>query len=138
MIQLVKGFKELQKSGVIHRDLKPANILTHRGTVKLADFGLAKYVDNYGSSMLRSCVGSPLYMAPQVLMKKAYTTKCDIWSLGVLYFEMLFKEFPFNGKNEADLLKNIVNSKYSLKPAITYTRFSEEFLKRVYSILCIL
>lgn len=100
MIQLVMGFKELEKTGVIHRDLKPANILTHRGTVKIADFGLAKYVDNYGSSMLRSCVGSPLYMAPQVLMKKTYTTKCDIWSLGVLYFEMLSKEFPFNGRTE--------------------------------------
>jgi serine/threonine protein kinase len=64
MIQIVRAFKELLKYNVIHRDLKPANILTHRGVVKIADFGLAKYVDNEGSSMLRSCVGSPIYMAP--------------------------------------------------------------------------
>lgn len=63
------------KNGVIHRDLKPANILNHEGIVKIAgmivrmsvDFGFAKYVDNYTSQLLRSCVGSPLYMAPQIL-----------------------------------------------------------------------
>jgi len=52
------------KHNVTHRDLKPANILMHDGVFKIADFGFAKYVDYSSSQMLRSCVGSPLYMAP--------------------------------------------------------------------------
>lgn len=49
MIQIINGFKELVKLGIIHRDLKPANILNHEGEIKIADFGFAKYVDNYTS-----------------------------------------------------------------------------------------
>jgi serine/threonine-protein kinase ULK2 len=100
MIQIVNGFKELIKIGVIHRDLKPANILNHEGIVKIADFGFAKYVDNYTSQLLRSCVGSPLYMAPQVLGRKSYSTKCDIWSIGVIFYEMLFHDVPWKGRDE--------------------------------------
>jgi calcium-dependent protein kinase len=48
-------------------------------------------------------------MAPQILQRKNYTTKCDIWSLGVMYYEMLFNDFPWNGRDEGDLLKNIIN-----------------------------
>ena len=64
MMQLIKGLKYLHDHKVIHRDLKPANILIHDGVFKIADFGFAKYVDYSSSQMLRSCVGSPLYMAP--------------------------------------------------------------------------
>lgn len=52
------------KHNVTHRDLKPANILKHEGVFKIADFGFAKYVDYSSTQLLRSCVGSPLYMAP--------------------------------------------------------------------------
>lgn len=64
----MEGFKELQRNGIIHRDLKPANILIDNGVYKIADFGFAKIVNNYSSShMLKSLVGSPYYMAPQLL-----------------------------------------------------------------------
>ena len=56
---------------------------------KLADFGMARYVPEYDSSMLQSIVGTPLYMAPQILRKEAYTTKCDIWSAGIIFYEVL-------------------------------------------------
>lgn len=65
--QIVCGFNALVQEKIVHRDLKPANILIHDGVYKIADFGFAKYVDNFGSQMLKSCVGSPIYMAPQVL-----------------------------------------------------------------------
>ena len=84
---------------VVHRDLKPANILIHEGTYKIADFGFAKYVDNFGNQMLKSCVGSPIYMAPQLLEREAYTTKCDVWSLGVITYEMIYGLSPWRAKD---------------------------------------
>lgn len=65
--QILNGFHELVRERIVHRDLKPANILIHEGVYKIGDFGFAKYVDNFGSQMLKSCVGSPIYMAPQIL-----------------------------------------------------------------------
>lgn len=71
--------------GIIHRDLKPANILVHEGVFKICDFGFAKFF-NDASRMTRTCVGTPIYMSPQVLAQKTYTEKTDVWSLGVLYY----------------------------------------------------
>ncbi len=55
------------KLNVVHRDLKPANILYNKGIYKLADFGMAKYIENTQDHMLKSHVGTPYYMAPQIL-----------------------------------------------------------------------
>lgn len=99
------GFQELAAKGIIHRDLKPANILVNsQGEFKLADFGFAKYVDHFDSNMLQSCVGTPLYMAPQLLKKGKYSTKCDIWSVGFIFYEMLVGNLPWTGYSEANLL----------------------------------
>jgi len=75
----------MNKFGIIHRDLKPANILVHQDTFKLCDFGFAKF---FGESarMARTCVGTPIYMSPQVLKQKHYTSKTDIWSLGIMFY----------------------------------------------------
>ena len=61
---IAEGFKKLVKHGVIHRDLKPANILINDGYFKICDFGFAKYVNYSDSQLMRTCVGSPLYMSP--------------------------------------------------------------------------
>lgn len=92
---------------IVHRDLKPANILIHEGVYKIGDFGFAKYVDNFSNEMLKSCVGSPIYMAPQVLERLPYTTKCDIWSIGVMFFEMLFGCPPWKARDEKELTSKI-------------------------------
>ena len=84
--QILQGFTELVKEKIVHRDLKPANILVHDGVYKIGDFGFAKHVDKFGTQMLKSCVGSPIYMAPQILSRQEYSTKCDIWSIGVMFF----------------------------------------------------
>ena len=89
-------------------NIKTKNILLdENGNIRLSDFGFAKYVEHYTSQLLRSCVGSPLYMAPQLLAREAYTTKCDIWSLGIILYEMLFQTVPWLGKDEQELLSNI-------------------------------
>ena len=99
MRQLLSGFGELVREKIIHRDLKPANILISDGVYKIGDFGFAKYVDNFGSQMLKSCVGSPIYMAPQILERTQYTTKCDIWSLGIIFYEMIHGYPPWKARD---------------------------------------
>lgn len=128
--QLIDGFQELYNKEVIHRDLKPANILKDGDTYKIADFGFAKFVGNFNTSLLKSCVGSPLYMAPQILARKTYGTKCDIWSIGVIFYEMLTGETPWKGFDEKDLLKNIISKKLIIRNA-TLTKFCEDLLRRI-------
>lgn len=105
--QIISGFSELVREHIIHRDLKPANIMISDGVYKIGDFGFAKYVDNMGNHMLRSCVGSPIYMAPQLLEHSTYTTKADIWSIGIISYEIIFGSPPWKARNEAELLQNI-------------------------------
>ena len=96
------------KFGIIHRDLKPANILVNKDNFKICDFGFAKLFGQAGK-MARTFVGTPIYMSPQVLNQKQYTSKTDVWSLGVMYYELLFGKLPFTGFSEQDLYRNIMN-----------------------------
>lgn len=110
LCDLLNGFSELVKDNIIHRDLKPENILINDGVFKLCDFGFGKLVEgNFGQQMLQTQVGTPLYMSPQILMNKPYTTKSDVWSLGLIYFEMLFGKTPWLAQTQNGLLKNIKN-----------------------------
>ena len=117
--------KEIVKQGIIHRDLKPANVLVHEGIFKICDFGFAKYFKELGK-MSRTCVGTPMYMSPQALKHKPYTNKSDIWSLGVVFYEMLFARTPWIGNAEDELFRNI-NSKPLSLPSCA--RFSSVLLK---------
>jgi serine/threonine-protein kinase ULK/ATG1 len=87
------------------RDFKLANILRHNGSLKIADFGFSKLLgkDDLASTML----GSPLNMAPEVLNGSEYDSKADIWSIGTVFYELLFGRPPFTAGNMIDLLKNI-------------------------------
>ena len=82
---IMNGAKYLHKSGIIHRDLKPANILLKEGVCKLSDFGFAKSLQ-HEETVMKSIVGTPLYMSPQILKKGKYTAKSDLWSIGLIYY----------------------------------------------------
>ena len=87
-----------QKIVLIHRDIKPANILLHNGEAMLADFGFSKFVPE---------VGSPLYRAPQIIERQDYSSKCDVWSMGVVTYELIFGRQPWTGSSQTVLLQNI-------------------------------
>ena len=99
MKQIIKGYQELAMENTIHRDLKPANILINNGVFKICDFGFSK-VNKDPLASLKTCVGSPIYMAPQILEKKDYSAKCDIWSLGIIYYELLHGSVPWIARSE--------------------------------------
>lgn len=89
----------------MHRDFKLANILLHDGNIKIADFGFSKLLgsENLASTML----GSPLNMAPEVLNGQEYNNKADIWSIGTVFYELLFGKPPFTASNMIELVKTI-------------------------------
>lgn len=95
MQQITEGFKVLQKKNIIHRDLKLQNILMTENTtsavLKLADFGLSRFLED---DLATTWVGTPLYMAPEVLKCEEYGSKADIWSLGLVLYEILTGELP--------------------------------------------
>ena len=90
---------------IIHRDIKPENLLLNEGgRVLLADFGWSNFSDG---GVRKTFCGTPEYIAPEMLLKKGHDTRVDIWSVGVLMFELLSGYSPFVAKNNQELYQNI-------------------------------
>jgi len=111
--QIASAMKVLHEKKISHFDLKPHNILltsSNHPIIKLADFGFAQFRDtseeNKSENYLR---GSPLYMAPEIILDKNYTEKADLWSLGVILYESLFGRAPYASTDTDEFLKKIVS-----------------------------
>ena len=107
---LFLGLKELAHLKVIHRDIKPQNILISKDCFKFCgtisnkqDFGSACIVDDYESSVMTKVTGTPLFSSPQINNEEEYTSKTDIWSLGVVIFQSTFGRHPWKGQTETGL-----------------------------------
>lgn len=87
---------------VLHRDIKPQNIMLNNDDIKVGDFGFCKPMENYGFS--QTMVGSPIYMAPEILKSQSYDDKADVWSLGVCLYEMLFGRCPYEERTIPSLI----------------------------------
>lgn len=108
MTQIVDAFKVMYENQVIHRDLKPANILIQKNTYKISDFGFAREMYcGMDEPAALTRYGSPLYMCPQILKGTPFSSKCDVWSLGIIAYQMLCGKTPWIGISPPDLLNNI-------------------------------
>ena len=118
MIQLNDAFAKMQKHKIVHRDLKVQNIFIKYTTrpefdVKLGDYGFSKELSD---DITATKLGTPATMAPEILMNRAYTSKADLWSIGVIIYHLLFKDLPFKGRNEGMILQNILHNNIPRNP----------------------
>ncbi|CAM9504592.1 unnamed protein product, partial [Ectocarpus fasciculatus] len=106
--QLVQALHYLHSNRVIHRDMKPQNILVGaHGRVKLCDFGFARAMSS-NTVVLTSIKGTPLYMAPELVKEQPYDLTVDLWSLGVILYELLVGQPPFYTNSIYSLINHIV------------------------------
>ncbi|CDF34432.1 Serine/threonine-protein kinase [Chondrus crispus] len=134
---ILLGLAYLHEKGIVHRDVKPENILTTAKTwpftSKLADFGLSNFLE---SGVLESKVGTPYFCAREVVTSETYGTKADLWSLGVVAYEMLSGRKPFEGSHTQSVLHTIQRGKYSF-PKTQWQYISDEAIDFISKLICI-
>lgn len=108
-LQITDGLRKAHAAGIIHRDIKPENIIiTHDGLVKIVDFGLAKLSTDTHTSTKEAHVGTAAYMAPEQIQNGVTDARSDLFSVGVVLYEMVTGTRPFAGDHEAALFYSIV------------------------------
>ncbi len=110
--QITSALAATHRQGIVHRDLKPANILLDElGNAYLSDFGIAKDMEvDARLTLPGTLMGSPAYMAPEQLRGEAVSVQSDIYSLGIILFELLSGKLPFEARNVATLIQQQLNT----------------------------
>merc|ERR1719401_1616714 len=131
-VQTCFALKHVHERKVLHRDLKTQNIfLMATGQIKLGDFGIARVLDatkDYAKTM----VGTPYYLSPEIIEDRPYDFKSDVWSCGVVLYEMATLKHPFDADSLVILATKILKENYP-DPDASY---SEELQELVRSMLC--
>lgn len=108
-VQICLALEYVHARRVIHRDIKTQNIfLTGNNTIKVGDFGISKVLENT-TQVAHTVVGTPYYMAPEACQSEPYTSKSDVWALGIILYELCTLQKPFAADNLLGLVFKIVS-----------------------------
>lgn len=121
-VQLVNGISYLHSKNIAHRDIKPANILLNKRIVKnkeiiefkICDFSLSTNISNL--SKKNSIIGTPYYMAPEIILRKGYDERIDVWGIGVCLYELISLSKPFKGPETEKLNSEILEKEIKEVP----------------------
>ncbi len=131
--QICLSLKHIHDKKILHRDLKSQNIfLTENGIVKLGDFGIAKCLECTYEKAL-TVIGTPYYLSPEIVNNKPYSFKSDIWSMGVLLYEMTALKMPFDATSLPLLSLKIIKGNYNAPPLC----FSRELRNLITTLLIV-
>ena len=132
IVQLIEALKYLHSQKVIHRDLKLRNIfLTDKMELKVGDFGLATKLD-FQWEKRRTICGTPNYIAPEVLEgERGYSFEVDIWSLGVIIYELIIGEHPFKARNEKAIFKRIKMNSFSFPETAIISEAAKDLISQI-------
>ena len=130
--QVAEGMRFLHSNGIVHRDLKTMNILLDdKGIAKIADFGLVGVIKE--GEGLNGGVGTPHYTAPEILEKKRYGPKVDVYSFGVILWEMASRQIPYRDKTHQDIYEHVVTRGWRLPGSSSISEPMFELIKRCWS-----
>ncbi len=129
VIEVGTALDHAHSLGIIHRDIKPENVMVRRdGAIKLMDFGVAQVIDLERMTVTGQILGSPAYMAPEVLDGKTLDFRSDVFSLGVMLYQMATGVLPFAGKNPHEVLKRIAEGRFA-DPRTVCARVSDQLAR---------
>eukprot|EP01016_Furgasonia_blochmanni_P037671 TRINITY_DN4461_c0_g1_i5.p1 TRINITY_DN4461_c0_g1~~TRINITY_DN4461_c0_g1_i5.p1 ORF type:complete len:639 (-),score=39.67 TRINITY_DN4461_c0_g1_i5:980-2896(-) len=128
--QICLAMKHVHEKKIIHRDIKSQNIfLTKEGNIKLGDFGIA-IILSHTFDKAKTSIGTPYYLSPEIIERRPYSFKSDVWSLGVLLYEMCALKYPFQGESLISLGMRIVQGSYNPIPG-HYTKELKDLIARM-------
>lgn len=138
VIQILEALKYLRERGIIHRDLKPDNILIcENGSIKLIDFGVSfqgcvdRSFTEHQNQPDSEVVGTPDYMAPEIILARRHDFSSDYWSLGVIVYEFLYGVPPFHSETEQGTITNIIKGKVTFSPDFEISNEAKDFILRL-------